>query len=837
MPNIRKSFHFREGVQVDDEVLVVRGSRVGIGTTVPDEALDVRGDAKVTGIATVNNIFSSGISTLTELRIGTGITVSSSSGIVSATKFVGDGSLLTSLPTSAWTSYGSTGIYNHSNIGVGTAFPTRDLQIGADPYAQSTLSGVGIGSDGNIKASGIVTASSFVGDITGDLTGEVNAGSLDTNANGVVVTGDLSVSGVSTFSADVKFVGSSYEAIWNKTNNAFELNDDVKLKLGGSGDLQIYHENDVSLIRDTRAGVGATLAIGADKLFLRNKDGNENYLEATDNGSVKIYYDFLPKLETSGVGVTITSQLDVGNVIASSGYAGVSGITTVGVSTTGITTTGGRLFTADDIKSGNGLEVTGVSTFNNDVEFLGVAVTTPVPVLWDSSQGALEFRQDTKATFGNTRQFQIVQDSQYSKITSTATELRLQTSVIRFTNPDGTQTLADFTAGGGSYLRHNNQVRLSTTENGVQLTGITTSTGRVDVSVGGTAFTALPTGRVGVGTAIPGVDLQIKKPVSSTLELISDTGTSTISIGNSVGAGNSSAQIKFGNGSLEFFNKDLGSVNMYLHSGSAGVGTGRFDWLYGQGNDELMCLTHEKKLGIGITNPSNNLHVVGTSTVTSHSYVGGNLHVDGTIYGTVNFPTILNSIQINNTSGLSTFHNVTIGNVGNISSIGINNNTPRVSIDAFSGHIMGGKLGIGTAHIKEETSLTVQGLTFFNHIGIGTTAEVSGSGSGTLPSEGLQAHDTTIGIKSCITRIEGNSTITTNESTLVGIGTTLPRAAVDFASAGDSTVLANARYMLPPTITTTQRNALSSVVAGAIIYNTVDNKLQCYNGSSWNNLF
>ena len=101
----------------------------------------------------------------------------------------------------------------------------------------------------------------------------------------------------------------------------------------------------------------------------------------------------------------------------------------------------------------------------------------------------------------------------------------------------------------------------------------------------------------------------------------------------------------------------------------------------------------------------------------------------------------------------------------------------------------------------------------------------------------MQVHDTTIGINTCITRIEGNSTITTNESTLVGIGTTLPRAAVDFASAGDSTALANGRYMLPPKITTTQRNALSSVVAGAIIYNINDNKLQCYNGSSWNNLF
>ena len=663
MPNIRKSFHFREGVQVDDEVLVVRGSRVGIGTTVPDEALDVRGDAKVTGIATVNNIFSSGISTLTELRIGTGVTVSSSSGIVSATKFVGDGSLLTSLPTSAWTSYGSTGIYNHSNVGVGTAFPTRDLQIGADPYAQSTLSGIGIGSDGNIKASGIVTASSFVGDITGDLTGEVNAGSLDTNANGVVVTGDLSVSGVSTlgvstFTGDVSF------------GSTVSFNDNSRAIFGDDQKLHLYYD-----------GTSASIIKSSGQMNLAIASG----------------------------------ELLIGNTV---GAAGV-------------------VYKKDDF-----------------VE-----------------------------------------------------------------------------------IRHNNSERLKTTENGVKITGITTSTGRVDVSVGGTAFTALPTGRVGVGTAIPGVDLQIKKPVSSTLELISDTGTSTISIGNSVGAGNSSAQIKFGNGSLEFFNKDLGSVNMYLHSGSAGVGTGRFDWLYGQGNDELMCLTHEKKLGIGVTNPSNNLHVVGTSTITSHSYVGGNLHVDGTIYGTINWPTIINSIQINNTSGLSTFHNVTIGNVGNISSIGINNNTPRVSIDAFSGHIMGGKLGIGTAHIKEETSLTVQGLTFFNHIGIGTTAEVSGSGSGTLPSEGLQVHDTTIGIKSCITRIEASSTITTDETTLVGIGTTLPRAAVDFASAGDSTALANGRYMLPPKITTTQRNALSSVVAGAIIYNINDNKLQCYNGSSWNNLF
>ena len=36
-----------------------------------------------------------------------------------------------------------------------------------------------------------------------------------------------------------------------------------------------------------------------------------------------------------------------------------------------------------------------------------------------------------------------------------------------------------------------------------------------------------------------------------------------------------------------------------------------------------------------------------------------------------------------------------------------------------------------------------------------------------------------------------------------------------------------------PTYTTSERDALSSVTAGSIIYNTTTNKLQVYNGSSW----
>ena len=40
-----------------------------------------------------------------------------------------------------------------------------------------------------------------------------------------------------------------------------------------------------------------------------------------------------------------------------------------------------------------------------------------------------------------------------------------------------------------------------------------------------------------------------------------------------------------------------------------------------------------------------------------------------------------------------------------------------------------------------------------------------------------------------------------------------------------------------PRMTTTQRNALSNQVGGCMVYNITTNKLQCYNGSSWQDCF
>jgi hypothetical protein len=58
----------------------------------------------------------------------------------------------------------------------------------------------------------------------------------------------------------------------------------------------------------------------------------------------------------------------------------------------------------------------------------------------------------------------------------------------------------------------------------------------------------------------------------------------------------------------------------------------------------------------------------------------------------------------------------------------------------------------------------------------------------------------------------------------------------DIASAKLS-IASTTQGFLPPRMTTTQRDAISSPAAGLIIYNSTTNKLQCYNGTIWNDLF
>lgn len=165
MSNIRKSFSFRDGIQVDSDDLVVRGNLVGIGTTIPTQRLDVRGDVKVVGLVTTNNIFATGIGTFNKVAIGTNISITG--GVITATSFYGDGATLSNLPTSQWVDVdvglGFTSIYSAGNVGIATLDPRNTFQIGSDPNEEGRQ-GVGFNSTGDMILSGVVTAGYYYGD-------------------------------------------------------------------------------------------------------------------------------------------------------------------------------------------------------------------------------------------------------------------------------------------------------------------------------------------------------------------------------------------------------------------------------------------------------------------------------------------------------------------------------------------------------------------------------------------------------------------------------------------------------------------------------------------------
>ena len=224
MANYNKSFNFRNGVQVDDDNFIVNANGlVGIGTSIPTEFLDVHGTAKVTGLVTARNLAITGVSTFySDVKIGSGITLSPSTGAVSATAFYGSAVGLTSIYAIAvdgW--YVNTGnISTTSKVGIGTTLPYYSLQVGQDP-----LTGNGFSVDaitGNVNATGILTASSFVGNLTGNVLGNIygniesigvstfatiQVGTGVTISGGIVnsnsfvgnITGNINSSGVSTF--------------------------------------------------------------------------------------------------------------------------------------------------------------------------------------------------------------------------------------------------------------------------------------------------------------------------------------------------------------------------------------------------------------------------------------------------------------------------------------------------------------------------------------------------------------------------------------------------------------------------------------------------------------
>ena len=144
---------------------------------------------------------------------------------------------------------------------------------------------------GNISAvDGIFTGNvSIAGTITYDDVTHVDSQGIGTFREGINVVGHseldrLRVSGVSTF------------------QNNVHLADNVKINLGSSDDLQIYHNGTHSIIHDSGQG---NLRILAGHLDIKTADGNDHMIVAHNGAAVTLYHNGSEKLATTGYGVTV----------------------------------------------------------------------------------------------------------------------------------------------------------------------------------------------------------------------------------------------------------------------------------------------------------------------------------------------------------------------------------------------------------------------------------------------------------------------------------------------------------------------------------------------------
>ena len=195
--------------------------------------------------------------------------------------------------------------------------------------------------------------------------------------------------------------------------------------------------------------------------------------------------------------------------------------------------------------------------------------------------------------------------------------------------------------------------------------------------------------------------------------------------------------------------------------------------------------------------------------------------------------------------GLTLGSGSNIFRVGNYFNIGILN-APNGPIYAITN-----QFGIGTSYANAgavSASLFVRGSGSTS----ATTSLLVQNSAGTqllqVRDDGVATFNSTVfassfagSLRAAFINSDGNAftVMRTNNSTgnatfdqFVAIGTT----SAPVASAALE-VVSTTKGFLPPRMTTTQKNAIATPAAGLVVYDNTTNKLQCYNGSTWNDLF
>jgi len=333
---------------------------------------------------------------------------------------------------------------------------------------------------------------------------------FETTSGGAKVTGELQVTGDvhlnngTNSGKDVKFVAAS---------NLFRIYDDVKLTCGTSDDLKIYHNGSHSYIVQNGTGnlyidaegTNEDLYLRANRsVYIQASGSTEHGIKVLGDSGVELYYDNSKKLETTGAGVTVQSQLKVegsetsqlnGNQLRfernSTSYIDQIG----GGSLAFRTMHSGSETTRMTVQSGGNVNLpdNGHLTFgaSNDLQIYHDGSNSFINNTTGEIRTNDTWRWDdnAKATFGYSNDLQIYHDGTQNLIEGTV-PLYIKGSHVVIYKGGTTEKMLQCTGDGATSLWYDNAKKLETTSGGVNVTGALTVNG---AAVGGGTWDILGT--------------------------------------------------------------------------------------------------------------------------------------------------------------------------------------------------------------------------------------------------------------------------------------------------------------------------------------------------------